>query len=74
MLKTCSIGVLRNFFTSYSKFCDLYGPKTIGKHSPVEKESEVLRTFVGLKTDLSLWKVRLLEVPSEVYQFLHLDM
>ena len=29
---------------------------------------------VGLKTDSSLGKDRLLVVPSEVYYFLHLDM
>ena len=35
------MGVIHEFFS----FCDLYVPKTIGEHGPVERESEVYELY-----------------------------
>ena len=43
-------------------------------NSPKYRRLPGYEDVVGLKTDSSLWKDRLLVVPSEVYWFLDLDM
>ena len=53
LLKTRSLPVLQKYFThlfsSCSKVCEFYGPKTIGEHSRIESESEVYKNFIRLR-------------------------